>query len=85
MGFWPSSTSLKIRLIALSGLEIVSPVFCRNRRASSPSVWAGVGSESGCADSSPTCDVVKDGVEGEGAMDGVVDEAGVVDPVLGSD
>lgn len=38
-----SKTSLNIRPMALRGLLMVSPVFCRNLRASSEMVWAGVG------------------------------------------
>ena len=49
--------------MALSGFDIVSPVFESNRRASSPKVWPGVGRASGRADSSPAC--------GEGTGDAV--------------
>ena len=50
-----SSASTSRRPIAESGFEIVSPVFCKSRLASSLKVWTGTGNASGCADSSPMC------------------------------
>lgn len=61
-GEGPSRTSLNMRPSAFSGFEMLSPVFCSSRRASSPS--EGAGSASGCAASSPVCE---DGVEGKRA------------------
>ena len=48
----PSSASLKIRPIALRGLEKMSPVFYSNRRASSDRVCVGAEMESSWTDSS---------------------------------
>lgn len=51
----PSRASLNIRPMAFRGFDIVSPVFCKSRLASSEIVWAGVDRERGWADSSPAC------------------------------
>jgi hypothetical protein len=51
----PSRASVNIRPIALRGFDIVSPVFCNSRLASSERVWAGVDNERSWADSSPAC------------------------------
>jgi hypothetical protein len=74
----PSRASLNIRPIALSGLDIVSPVFCNKRFASSE--MEGVEMASSLADSSPAWGDVKSlmfctlasakGVEGECGSEG---------------
>ena len=46
---------MNIRPIAFRGFDIVSPVFCNSRLASSDNVGGGAEIARGCADSSPAC------------------------------
>lgn len=70
----PSRASLNIRPIAFSGLDIVSPVFCNKRFASSE--MDGVDIASGLADSSPAWAEVKSFIFRLASLKGDVGECG---------